>query len=65
MDYPMAAAVVDTITNVVVNKIVADAATDIAPDGTYLVNIPDGVMCDIDWLWDGTSFVDPNGVGVA
>jgi hypothetical protein len=65
MDYPMAAAVVDTITNVVVNKIVADAATDIAPDGTYLVNIPDGVMCDIGWLWDGTNFVDPNGVGVA
>ena len=24
-----------------------------------LVNIPDGVMCDIGWLWDGTSFINP------
>lgn len=61
----MNAAVVDDQTNIVLNKIVADAATDPAPDGTYLVNIPDGVMCDIGWLWDGTNFIDPNGVGVA
>jgi len=61
----MNAAVVDDQTNIVLNKIVADATIDPAPDGTYLVNIPDGVMCDIGWLWDGTNFVDPNGVGVA
>lgn len=53
------AAVVDQATNIVVNKIVAEAGVDPAPDGTYLVNIPDGVMCDIGWLWDGTSFINP------
>lgn len=54
------AAVVDINTNLVVNKIVADAAVDVAPDGAYLVDVPDGVMCDIGWLWDGTTFVNPN-----
>ena len=65
MDYPMAAAVIDMATNVVVNKIVADAATDIAPEETYLVDISDGAVCDIGWLWDGTNFVDPSIVGAA
>lgn len=56
----MTAAVIDLATNIVVNKIVADAATDLAPDGTFLVNVQEGVMCDIGWLWDGQNFIDQN-----
>lgn len=56
----MNAAVINNDTNIVENKIVADAENDLAPDGTYLVNIPDGVMCDIGWLWDGSNFINPN-----
>ena len=55
----MAAAVIDLATNTVTNKIVADAATDIAPDGTYLIDIPEGMVCDTGWLWDGSNFVPP------
>lgn len=44
--------------DVVVNKIVAEP-TDPAYDGTYFVEIPDGVMCDIGWIWDGVTFSDP------
>jgi hypothetical protein len=54
------AAVVKNDNNLIINKIVADAATDLAPDGTYLVNIPDGSMCEMGWFWDGTNFVNPN-----
>jgi hypothetical protein len=43
----------------VVNIIVADP-TDPAYDGTQLILIPDGVMCDIGWTWDGTTFINPN-----
>lgn len=52
-------AVVRSSDNVVENKIVAEP-TDLAPVGTYLVLIPDGVMCDIGWIWNGTDFIDPN-----
>lgn len=52
-------AVVRTEDNVVVNKIVAEP-TNLAPDGTYLVLIPDGVMCDMGWVWNGTEFVNGN-----
>jgi hypothetical protein len=55
----MEAAVVDLTTNIVINKIVADAAIDPAPDGTRLVDVPEGVMCEISWLWDGINFVPP------
>lgn len=51
-------AVVSLETNIVVNKIVAEPI-DLPPDGTYLVLIPDGVMCDIGWYWDGTNFIPP------
>ena len=40
--------------------IVADPDVDPPPDGTYFVPIPDGVPCNIGWVWDGTTFVDPN-----
>lgn len=52
-------AVVEITDNVVINKIVAEP-TDTPPDGTYLVLIPDGVMCDIGWIWNGSEFIDPN-----
>ena len=42
----------------VLNIIVADP-TDPAYDGTQLIFIADGVMCDIGWTWDGTTFIDP------
>lgn len=52
-------AVVSSLDNIVINKIVAEP-TDLAPDGTYLVLIPNGVMCDIGWYWNGTEFIEPN-----
>lgn len=56
-------AVVRLSDNVVINKIVAEP-TDLAPDGTQLILIADGVMCDIGWIWNGTDFVDPNSPAV-
>jgi hypothetical protein len=38
----------------------ADPAVDTAPDGSFLVEILDGVMCDIGWIWDGSIFINPN-----
>lgn len=52
-------AVVQISDNIVVNKIVAEP-TDLAPNDTYLVVIPDGVMCDMGWTWNKTEFVNPN-----
>lgn len=52
-------AVVQSSDNVVINKIVAEL-TDLAPIETYLVLIPDGIMCDIGWVWNGVEFVNPN-----
>jgi hypothetical protein len=59
MEHVTNAAVVDLASNIVINKIVADATTDIAPDGMRLIDIPDGTMCDPGWLWNGTAFVPP------
>lgn len=56
----MIAAVIDIQTNTVLNKIVADAEKDLPHDGTYLVNVPDGVMFEMGWIWDGKNFTDPN-----
>jgi len=56
----MRAAVVDDVTNIVINIIIADASKDPAPFGTYLINIPAGTACDIGWYWDGTNFIPPN-----
>lgn len=52
-------AVVRLTDNIVINKIVADPA-DLAPDGTQLILIPEGVMCDMGWIWNGTDFINPN-----
>lgn len=50
----MRSAVIDSITNVVVNIIIADPAKDPAPDGCYLVLIPDDVPVDMGWMYDPT-----------
>jgi len=52
-------AVCQLIDGLVINIIVADP-TDPPYDGTQLIEIFDGVMCDIGWVWDGTQFVNPN-----
>lgn len=52
-------AVVQLSDSVVVNIIVAQP-TDLAPDGTQLILVPEGVYCDMGWVWDGTNFVNPN-----
>ena len=59
----MRAAVVDRQTNIVVNVIVADASSDLPPDGCFLVDA-DNVMCDIGWAYDPVviDFINPNPV---
>lgn len=47
----MKAAVIDQQTNIVTNIIMADAHTDPAPDGYYLVDVTN-VFCDIGWIYD-------------
>lgn len=56
----MRSAVCNLSDNVVINVIMADPAVDIAPDGAFLVEIKDGVMCDIGWIWNGSIFINPN-----
>lgn len=52
-------AVVQLSDGVVVNRIIAEPG-DLAPDGTYLVLIPDGTICNSGWVWDGINFINPN-----
>jgi hypothetical protein len=53
------AAVVNSQTNIVENTIIADAATDTPADGMYLIDVPEGVVCSIGYLWNGNEFVPP------
>lgn len=57
----MRAAVIDIITNIVINVIVANPATDSAPDGTLLIDVTN-IPCDIGWIYDPATgtFSDPN-----
>ena len=59
----MRAAVVDIITTLVITIIVANPATDPAPDGTLLIDVTD-IPCDIGWVYDPATgtFSDPNAV---
>lgn len=52
-------AVVNISDNTVVNVIVAEV-TDLAPDGTFLVELQDGVGVNMGYVWDGGQFIDPN-----
>jgi hypothetical protein len=56
----MRCAVCNLSDNVVTNVIMADPNVDPAPYDTFLVGIQDGVMCDIGWIWDGSTFINPN-----
>lgn len=57
----MRAAVIDLLTNIVINIIVANPAVDPAPEGTLLVDVTN-VPCDIGWVYDPNTgtFSDPN-----
>lgn len=48
----MRSAMVDINTNIVVGVIMADATIDLAPDGTFLVNLPDDSPVGFDWVYD-------------
>jgi hypothetical protein len=52
-------AVVDLNSNVVVNMIVAEVS-DLAPEGTRLIEVTPDMAGHIGWTWDGTKFIDPN-----
>lgn len=56
----MRTAVVSAETNIVVNVIVADAATDVAPDGCFLIDV-DNFVCAVGWVFDPVvnDFYDP------
>jgi hypothetical protein len=57
----MRAAVIDLLTNIVINIIVANAGVDPAPEGTLLVDVIE-IPCDIGWVYDPATgtFTDPN-----
>jgi len=57
----MRAAVVDLLTNIVINIIVANPAVDPAPEGMLLVDVTN-TPCDIGWIYDPATgtFSDPN-----
>lgn len=56
----MRCAVCNLSDNVVINVIMADPSVDPAPEGTFLVEIPDGEFCNMGWVWDGSHFINPN-----
>jgi len=55
-------AVIDQTTNTVVNIIIADPSVDKNPDGCVLVPLPFNSPVNINWIYDGSVFIDPNPV---
>jgi len=55
-------AVVDQTTNTVVNIIIADPSVDKNPDGCVLVSLPFDSPVNINWIYDGLTFINPNPV---
>lgn len=51
-------AIVDN--GVVINATQWDGLTEWAPDVGVAVLVPEGLYFNIGWLYDGTSFIDPN-----
>lgn len=47
----MRAAVVEDVTNIVLNIIIADAEKDPAPEGCFLIDVT-YQQCDIGWIYD-------------
>jgi len=56
----MRCAAINNTTSIVDNIIIADPAADPAPDGSFLVGLPDDSPVSIGWIWDGENFIDPN-----
>lgn len=56
----MRSALIENLTNTVVNVIVADPAVDAAPEDHSLILLPDDSPVSIGWLYNGSQFVDPN-----
>jgi hypothetical protein len=50
--------VIDNVTNVIVNRIVADL-DEVSPDGTRLMLWTEDMYCDIGWTWTENGFVAP------
>jgi len=42
----------------VINIIVA-VPSDLPPDGCQLIEVMNGMLCDMGWTWDGTQFNPP------
>ena len=55
---PTICAVCGVLDNVVINKIMA-SPEDTPPENTKLILVPDGVMCEVGYIWDGENFIDP------
>lgn len=57
----MRTAVVSAETSIVANVVVADATSDIAPDGCFLIDV-DNFVCAVGWVFDPVvnDFYDPN-----
>lgn len=62
----MRAAVVDTETNTVLNVIVADANSDPAPAGSFLINLEEETQCAPGWIFDPVAgtFTEPSATSI-
>lgn len=49
------AALVDPVTSIVVNMIVADPAIDPAPDDVLMLGVAEGHDCGIGWTFDAAT----------
>lgn len=54
-------AVVDQNTNMVVNMIIGDENSP-TEEGTYVVAVQENVSCGPGYTWDGTNFLNAEGV---
>jgi hypothetical protein len=55
----MRCALVDNLSSLVVNLIIADPAIDTPPEGFILIGLSDEDPVGIGWSWDGSNFIDP------
>lgn len=55
----MRCALIDLSTNLVVNLIVADPATDPAPSGHVIIGLPDDSPVAIGWTYSNGEFTPP------
>lgn len=55
----MKAVVIDAITGIILNVIIADPSIDVAPKGTILVPLAASSIVDDSWEYKNGSFVEP------